>query len=227
MNVHNTQWLTHSSGTSVEGRALHAWCCEHGFQQKVRQPTRGPYLLDLVLTDLGSKVKTSVVAGISDHHAIFGRILFPKPEVTQIERRVFVYAKAQWRLLKTALLTQDWDSVLIGGADAAAQKFTETVFHLVDKYVPKQTIQEQCNSEHPWLTDTCKAAIARKRAAFGTTAFAQSRDDCAQTLKSAYQNYVCHTRTQLLLLKKGSKTNGGNRPGNSCALLRPSQACLR
>ena len=229
MNVHNVQWLKHSSGTSVEGRALHAWCCEQGFTERVGKPTRGPYLLDLVLTDLGSKVKASVVVGLSDHHAISGRLLFQKPHVTTTEREVFLYKKAQWGKLKLALQEVNWDKVFVGCAaaatntngpdggcednttnksgcaDAAAQNFTDAVMRLLVQCIPKIKIQEQNNCEHPWLTDTCKEAISRKRAAFGQPEFVQKRDDCSQILNEAYQTFVQKTRLELLSLKKGSK----------------------
>ena len=49
MNVHNTEWPIHSSGSTCAGAELESVCCTHGLKQHVRGPTRGPYLLDLVL----------------------------------------------------------------------------------------------------------------------------------------------------------------------------------
>ena len=51
-NVHATHWLTHSSGESPEGYALHILCNDIGCKQIVREPNREKYLLDLVCTDL-------------------------------------------------------------------------------------------------------------------------------------------------------------------------------
>ena len=109
MNVHNAAWLPYSSGTSPEGRELQAWCLESGFEERVRKPTRGNYLLDLCLTDMGSKVRANVVAGISDHDAVFGSILFPTPKATIIEREVFLYNKANWTALEGAMGECDWE----------------------------------------------------------------------------------------------------------------------
>ena len=58
LNVHNLAWLKHSARNSPEGRALQDLCEEVGLQQLVREPTRGEYLLDLVLSDFeGVKCK--------------------------------------------------------------------------------------------------------------------------------------------------------------------------
>ena len=51
LNCHHARWLYHSAGVSTEGRALHRFCMENGFQEFVKQPTRQSYLLDLVLSD--------------------------------------------------------------------------------------------------------------------------------------------------------------------------------
>ena len=53
MNVHEEGWLRFSDGTSIEGRLLRDVACSHGWEERVRKPTRGQHLLDLVLTDFG------------------------------------------------------------------------------------------------------------------------------------------------------------------------------
>ena len=57
MNVHNPSWLRFSNRDTAEGSELEAICDQHGLRQMVSKPTRGPYLLDLVLTDLPSGVR--------------------------------------------------------------------------------------------------------------------------------------------------------------------------
>ena len=52
MNVHHKEWLRFSNSTTPEGRALYDVCLRFGLEEKVRKPTRGPYLLDLVLADM-------------------------------------------------------------------------------------------------------------------------------------------------------------------------------
>ena len=54
MNVHNKEWLRCSNRTSADGLELEPVCCKHGMKQHVKGPTRGAYLLDLVLLSLES-----------------------------------------------------------------------------------------------------------------------------------------------------------------------------
>ena len=48
LNVHQANWLRHSSRNSPEGAELHQICCDMGMKQVVETPTRSDYLLDLV-----------------------------------------------------------------------------------------------------------------------------------------------------------------------------------
>ena len=66
LNCHHIRWLYHSSGTTIEGRALHRCSMENGLTQIVKSLTRGRYLLDLVLTDLGESASTKVLPSIAD-----------------------------------------------------------------------------------------------------------------------------------------------------------------
>ena len=70
MNVHHKTWLKYSSGTTPEGRALFDVCCRYGLQQCVQSPTRGPYLLDLVLTNVEALLKTKVLPKGAEHNII-------------------------------------------------------------------------------------------------------------------------------------------------------------
>ena len=51
---------------------LDAICVEHGLRQLVFKPTRGLYLLDLVLTDFSAWVRCEMVKGIhaNDHDGV-------------------------------------------------------------------------------------------------------------------------------------------------------------
>ena len=68
MNVHHMRWLRYSSKNSTEGNALRSFCQDFGFQQLVREPTRGDHLLDLALSDK-STVGCKVLVGGSDEKA--------------------------------------------------------------------------------------------------------------------------------------------------------------
>ena len=168
MNVHEASWLRFSNGTSVEGRALRDKCSELGLEQHVRKRTRGEYLLDLVLSDLGSDVRTEVVPGIADHEGVLVSLRFQMPEITVVEREVFLYGKARWNALRQAVSDTDWDSILVrDDPEGSTARFTDRLSDLVREQIPSKTLRDE-KSTHPWLTEHCKALIARKRAAHGT-----------------------------------------------------------
>ena len=79
MNVHNKGWLKHSSRNTPEGRLLASFCTNHGFKQLVRRPTRGSYLLDLVLSNLTNDSTVKILPRISDHNAILLTVPLPMP----------------------------------------------------------------------------------------------------------------------------------------------------
>ena len=153
---------------------------------------------------MGGKVKTKVVPGISDHEAVFGSIHIPKPTVQTIKRDVFLYSKANWRSLSQAIENFDWKVALNCGADSATEVFTRELMRLVEQFIPKRTVTEE-KREHPWLTERCRQAVARKRAAAGTSDFPKLRDECADELRAAYNYFVAETRRRLLAMPAGSR----------------------
>ena len=54
LNIHHRRWLKYSNDNSHQGSLLKQNCDDHAFKQLIHEPTRGEYLLDLVLTDLES-----------------------------------------------------------------------------------------------------------------------------------------------------------------------------
>ena len=76
INVHEISWLKYSDGSTLEGRELLAFANLAGLSERVGKPTRGPNLLDLVLSDLGTELTCAVHPGISDHEAPVGTVGF-------------------------------------------------------------------------------------------------------------------------------------------------------
>ena len=66
-------------------------------KQLVTEPTRGPNLLDLVLSSLGAAASASVVPAIADHKGILVNV-----------RSVWDYKKADWDGLNAALRNHDF-----------------------------------------------------------------------------------------------------------------------
>ena len=201
MNVHEQAWLRYSSGTTIEGRELHGFCSEHGLQQHVREPTRGDYLLDLVLSDLGPLVKSKVVAGIADHSGVLSTMACPVPEAAKVEREVFLYGQAKWTELRRAIADHVWAAdIRPGDADGSARRFEERLLEYIVRYIPRKTIIDD-KSEHQWLDDNCRRLIREKRAVWGTDLSITKRDACTSGLLEAYDGFMRRTRAKLSKLK--------------------------
>ena len=69
LNTHQVSWLRFSNGDTQRGRMLKEVCDDFGLRQFVSQPTRGEYLLDLVLGS-SNNLKTKICAQMSDHASV-------------------------------------------------------------------------------------------------------------------------------------------------------------
>ncbi len=197
MNVHEEGWLRFSDGTSIEGRLLRDVACSHGWEERVRKPTRGQHLLDLVLTDLGSEVKTKVVRNISDHEAVFGALDFSIDEVFATERRVYDYRSVSWSALTQYFRDIDWATKFADlDADDSAQRLFDAIIEGIDRFIPSRTVT-MTSSTHPWINERCRQAIDARLDAIGTTHEIQARDDCTRILVQEHDKYVNKMRKKL------------------------------
>ena len=112
LNVHHQSWLRFSSHDSARGRLLKDICDVHGLRQLVTQPTRGEYLLDLVLSDIPNKLQIEVRSKIADHACILVKV----PDVVETRtfeaRVVWKYDDANWQAMGTYLT--EFDCVCFG-----------------------------------------------------------------------------------------------------------------
>ena len=205
MNVHEEWWLRYSDGTSTEGRLLRDVSCSQGWEERVRKPTRGDHLLDLVLTDLGSEVKTKVVNSVSDHKAVLASLEFSVTYKALVERLVYDYGKADWDTLKQKFKGFDWDNIFSGlSTDQIAEVFMQTIVNTVDEIIPSKVIMED-HSEHPWLNDRCRKTIDCKTEAQGSDHEIFARDECSQVLVEEHGRYSNRMRRKLHNLPQSSK----------------------
>ncbi len=206
MNVHNTEWLQFSSRMSPEGRELEHVCCEHGLRQLVKGPTRGPYLLDLVLSDFASGIRCRVVPGIheNDHDGVPTTVTLEIPGPKPVGRKVYDFKKADWPALKERLLGTNWRDSLALPADEATETMVQTILEAVSCCIPSRVIKDKVWA-HPWLNDACREALQRKRNAFGTTDFPRLRDECSRTYLQAHNSYVTKTREKLKEMSPSSR----------------------
>ena len=171
MNVHNKLWLQHSASNSPEGRELFNVCCRLGLQEKVRKPTRGNYLLDLLLTDIPAGVSCSVLPRISDHNSVLSKFALRVDQLASKTQRTWLFDKADWHGLLAELDATDWKHFFGNLAlELAVEKFTCYVLECTARYIPKVKRPTQ-QFRHPWLNDDCVDLIRAKNLSEGTSSF--------------------------------------------------------
>ena len=199
MNVHHEDWLKFSNGSSREGKLLEQISASHGLKQRVKKPTRGNHLLDLVLTDLHGDVVCDVVPGVldNDHSATIASVKVTIPCASAPTRECFNIAKARWADLLQAFANEDWRS-LIGNCDAdtTADTLREHILTTAERYIPKKMVKER-PYQHPWVDRKCQDLLRKKHAAIGTPEFAAARDACTAGFVEAHANFAAKTRRTL------------------------------
>ena len=95
-NVQSVRWLRHSARESIEGRTLFEMSCKLGFKQLVKEPTRGEYLLDLLLTDL-EDCAAKPWHVVADHKRVLTRVNFKVPETAAHQREISHFTDDDWK----------------------------------------------------------------------------------------------------------------------------------
>jgi hypothetical protein len=204
LNIHHIHWLKHSTGVTVEGTAMYRFCCDNGFTQLVRQPTRDKNLLDLAITDMGEVESARVLPRIADHNVVRTIASLGVPQSASISREVYLYKSADWKGLCQAFSNADWRLLDSLSVDEGCVAMTEAILHAVDRYVPKKTLTER-NSSHPWLNARCMDLISEKRAAEGTAHYRQACQKCSEGIFEEFTRYTQRMRQKLRKTRRGSK----------------------
>lgn len=106
-NCHNIQWLRDASRNFPEGYALYDACLELGLVQRVRSPTRGGNLLDLVLSEVSS-LSCHVLPPVADHNVVEVALSFSVSRRVVSQRAVWDFAKADWTKIVQSFALQDF-----------------------------------------------------------------------------------------------------------------------
>ena len=108
---------------------LEAVSCEHGLRQLVPTPTRGLYLLDLVLSDLSSGNRCEVVPGVNenDHDGVLTKVHLSIPASDPVQRKVYNFKRANWVELKRSLLEINWRHMLAMDGHEAADSMVQVI----------------------------------------------------------------------------------------------------
>jgi hypothetical protein len=203
INIHHKRWLRRSSGNTAEGELLHKHCVCAGLQQLVYGPTRGEYLLDLVLSDLDG-MKCKVLPTIADHNAVLAQITLPVPKCETHRREVWLYCKADWEGLRDRLEETQWEAMTEIDADNAANYLHTEIMESAAEFIPKKLFTDK-KASHPWLNDRVLALVQAKHDAEGTAEAPTARDLCSAGLKEEYDKYVNREKEALKTIPKATK----------------------
>ena len=158
MNVHNVNWLMHSSHSSPEGKLLANVALSSGLAECVRQPTRGAYLLDLVLSDLASLLHVCFHPGVSDHSMVLCHLDASIPELIPATRTVYDYAKADWKAMSQDIAKSDWANLFEGQhVDSMLHSASQKVLCTLKSHTPIRQLTEH-KIVHPWLNRSMKSS---------------------------------------------------------------------
>ena len=126
--------MQYSIGVSPEGRLLFEKCVAHGFHQCVDQPTRGEYLLDLVLTDVEELISSKVLPKVADHNLTLTKICAKISEHGTGSREVWEYTNADWKSMENEIIQVEWESMLPKDCpESMVNIFTDLLMALVRK----------------------------------------------------------------------------------------------
>ena len=205
VNVWHKCWLKHSPANTLEGERLHAICKEHGLKQLVQEPTRGPNLLDVVLSSLHGAVSAVVTPAVADHKGVIVTVNLPKPETHVIERTVWDYKGVKWAMLSSELASFDFKSAMYGlDVNDATLFFTAKVLEIARRHIPTRVLKEH-KGTHPWLDERCRQAIVQKHLHAGRDGFEESCRACTEVLREQYGTYISKVRDEMKKLPRGSK----------------------
>ena len=76
-------------------------------RQLVREPTRGKYLLDLVLTDVPD-CTARPCAAVADHKGVLTQVTFKINETATHQREVWHFGDADWERIASNIKETSW-----------------------------------------------------------------------------------------------------------------------
>ena len=120
--------------------------------------------LDPVISDLPPEaIKCSSLGkvGSSDHFVVETELQVRPKEEEEIERKIWLWDRANWSQMKAELSQVDWDIILCGDANSQAQALTNLIISLQDKYVPSRTYTSK-PGDQPWFGFRCRNSAEHK-----------------------------------------------------------------
>ena len=175
----------------------------NGLHQFLSRPTRGEYLLDLVLSN-NADIKFKVEGKFSDHACVSVKIPDAMEVRTFAPRLVWKFADANWDAIETRLASIDWNCLLQDSVDDALDFFLDTLDSVMQAHVP-HFMKNECRSNFPWVTDECRHAVSVKHAAEGTASYTEAAERCTAVLQRVRAAYLYRVKASMERLPPGSK----------------------
>ena len=174
-----------------------------GFKQLVKEPTRGKYLLDLVLTDVTDSA-ASTLAAVADHRCVLTKVQFKVPETSTHQREIWHFKDADWVRLASNIEHTNWDFLSSSAPSEGARLMTEKLLHIVDDNIPKRCVSIR-KTTHPWLTQQGEDAVRRKYETWGSDRETEAARECSEILLDEHYDFVRKMKTELAEARPASK----------------------
>ena len=81
-----------------------------------------------------------------DHSGVLTTVTVLTPSEKAVPREVWCFGKAAWKELRKSFAETNWDEVLAGRVEDAAQYFTELLLCTARFFVPRRTLEEKKRS---------------------------------------------------------------------------------
>lgn len=226
-NIHNNNWLCHSSGVDNAGREAEAFAISRQLEQLVNTPTRIPDVsthqantLDLFLTSHPDNYQITVTSpiGNSDHCLITAACSTQKqPLPPSCKRTIWHYQKADWDGLRNYFASFPWNQTCFATKDPSkvSEGITEVIQTGMDTFIPHTTKTSRPGSK-PWFNRTCSTAVKAKNRAFhhwqknpNTSShqnYILARNQCTLTIKNSKESFMQTVRNKIINCPSNSKS---------------------
>ena len=138
---------------------------DSGLVQVVEEPTRKDNTLDLFLTNRPNKVlRVDVLPGVSDHDMVFLELDMRPVKQKQKSRKVPIYRKAEWDLMKEDMKSLHTDLEAMYDSDSIRvndmwEKFRDTLQQSIDDHFRHR--QSKPKDGYPWIGHELKKMMKR------------------------------------------------------------------
>lgn len=230
LNVHNSNWLSHSRHTDRAGAEAEEFSILNDLSQLVNTPTRIPdrvtdfaNTLDLFLTskpDLYFPVSTYAPLGSSDHCLItINHPFTPFHSPAPPKRTLWKFATADWDGLRDFFAEFPWKEVCFSSdISSTATSITDIILTGMSTYI-SHSAKSSSHSSPSWFNHQCTEAIRRKNVSFrnwkasptsdARAAYTEARNSCTNIIDEAKNNFVRGMADKVASCPSGSRSFWG------------------